>query len=134
MYIIQTTKGVLFLLLLCVLSQTVSASDRSEAPVFIHTILQQENTENTTSPLDAPAQTIRPQVHLHAMYGVGKQRVLELALNGQHYVFLPNQIWPLGDSMGATQLRFIAADQRCASFSYKDQPVQACIAPKGRAR
>ena len=134
MYITQTAKLLVFLLLGCVLSQVTAAADGVRTPLLIQDILQQEEKAEAAQAIIGIAEPQAPQVHLYAMYGVGKQRVIELGLNGRRYVFLPNHIWPLGDSMGATQLRFVRADQRCASFYYKDQPLQACIAPKGGLR
>lgn len=69
-------------------------------------------------------------LRLKAIYGVGKRVLAEVHWNGQDYLYLKGQTWPLGNGSSAP-LRLIEMTGRCITLAQKDQTHQLCVASPG---
>lgn len=63
---------------------------------------------------------------LVAIYGVGKQLLVEVSWLGQSYVFLKGKAEPVGRN-SAVALRLKSLSPRCATFQEKEQRFELCL-------
>ena len=76
--------------------------------------------------------TTQPQaLALNALYGVGQRLMAEVHFNGQDYMYLNGQPWPIG-AHSQHQLRLITISGSCVKLAYKDQPHTLCAQALGK--
>ena len=71
---------------------------------------------------------------LHAMYGVGKRVIAEVSFEGQLYLYLRGQSWPIGDQQGRSGLRLVSMSTNCVQLARQEEVFDACVLAQGGAR
>lgn len=75
------------------------------------------------------AQTPDETPHLRAIYGVGQRLLAEVHWQGQDYLYLKGQAWPLGHTQN--QLRLVKLAGRCITLAHQEQTHHVCIKNPG---
>ena len=75
-----------------------------------------------------------PELILHAMYGVGKRVIAEVSFEGQLYLYLRGQHWPIGDQQGRSGLRLVSMSTNCVQLALQEEVFDACLLPQGGGR
>lgn len=75
------------------------------------------------------AQTPDEMPHLRAIYGVGQRLLAEVHWQGQDYLYLKGQAWPLGHTKN--QLRLVKLAGRCITLAHQEQTHHVCIKNPG---
>lgn len=115
-------------------------TDIQEQKQRVVELMEQESQRLSLSPATralivdpTPAPTLKPNLNLnlHAMYGVGSRVLAEVNVNGNTYLYLKGQTWPVGDDSGASQLRLLSMSSRCVLLAHKEAKHNLCLLPLG---
>lgn len=123
---------------MCSLASNSTVAEPQAQALLVRDLIQKENerlaqgvvgSTVVSTPYTEQAQASHPK--LIAMYGVGKKVLAEVDFNGQQYLYVRGQTWPVGDVKGSSQLRLIKMSSRCAHLAFQKTEFNLCVTPQG---
>ena len=96
--------------------------------------LMRQETEKLLRPVAKTPLVAAPALvdtlYLKAVYGVGKRLLAEVHWNGQDYLYLKGQAWPLGHTQQQA-LRLVQMSGRCITVAQQEKHHQLCVNTPG---
>ncbi len=96
--------------------------------------LMRQETEKLLRPVAKAPPAVAPPVvdtlYLKAVYGVGKRLLAEVHWNGQDYLYLKGQTWPLGHAQ-QKNLRLVKMAGRCITLAQQETQHHLCVNTPG---